>query len=238
MDTSASGIAKRKREKEKLRQARRKEEEAKNTTKPGTISKTVGLDDDDDVHLVVLDAEAAAASLPDEYRPQFTEMYERAYASKYIAGEDSNPYQDEAMIKAAHEAAMKKQQEMERGHDKRKRWTPGKLKLVVARPDLVEFHDVNAKDPISLLHFRGYRGSVPVPRHWLSKSHFLSKKRSANHHKESYVLPSEVVAADVPGIRKRCLENDFRQVVDIDYGKLRANHHKESYVLPSEVVAA
>jgi len=43
------------------------------------------------------------------------------------------------------------------------------LKQVVPRPDVVEMHDVTAKDPKLLVHLKAYRNTVPVPRHWCYK---------------------------------------------------------------------
>lgn len=47
------------------------------------------------------------------------------------------------------------------------------LKQQVARPDLVEMWDVTAADPKLLVHLKGYRNTVPVPRHWNQKRKYL-----------------------------------------------------------------
>ncbi len=49
------------------------------------------------------------------------------------------------------------------------RLSVAELKQVVARPDVVEMHDVTAKDPKLLIHLKSYRNTVPVPRHWCYK---------------------------------------------------------------------
>jgi splicing factor 3B subunit 2 len=41
------------------------------------------------------------------------------------------------------------------------------------RPDLVEMWDVTAADPKFLVHLKGYRNTVPVPRHWNQKRKYL-----------------------------------------------------------------
>ena len=47
------------------------------------------------------------------------------------------------------------------------------LKQCVARPDVVEMHDVTAKDPKLLVLLKATRNSVPVPRHWCAKRKYL-----------------------------------------------------------------
>jgi splicing factor 3B subunit 2 len=47
------------------------------------------------------------------------------------------------------------------------------LKQCVARPDVVEMHDVTARDPKLLVLLKATRNSVPVPRHWCAKRKYL-----------------------------------------------------------------
>ena len=49
------------------------------------------------------------------------------------------------------------------------RMTIAQLKQQVARPDVVEMHDVTSKDPLLLVALKSTRNSVPVPRHWCFK---------------------------------------------------------------------
>lgn len=57
------------------------------------------------------------------------------------------------------------------------RFTVAELKQLVARPDVVEMHDVTAQDPKLLVHLKATRNSVPVPRHWCFKRKYLQGKR-------------------------------------------------------------
>jgi splicing factor 3B subunit 2 len=50
------------------------------------------------------------------------------------------------------------------------------LKGRVARPDLVEAHDVTAPDPEFLIQLKAASGTVPVPRHWGRKRKYLQGK--------------------------------------------------------------
>lgn len=49
------------------------------------------------------------------------------------------------------------------------RLSVAELKQLVHRPDVVEMHDVTARDPKLLVQLKAYRNTVPVPRHWCFK---------------------------------------------------------------------
>src|SRR5699024_2153214 len=51
------------------------------------------------------------------------------------------------------------------------------LKQRVSHPELVEMHDVTARDPLILLTLKSTRNTVPVPRHWCYKRKYLQGKR-------------------------------------------------------------
>ena len=53
------------------------------------------------------------------------------------------------------------------------RLSVAELKQLVSRPDVVEMHDVTARDPKLLVHLKSTRNSVPVPRHWCFKRKYL-----------------------------------------------------------------
>ncbi|CAJ0944171.1 unnamed protein product [Ranitomeya imitator] len=72
------------------------------------------------------------------------------------------------------------------------RFTVAELKQLVSRPDVVEMHDVTAQDPKLLVHLKGTRNSVPVPRHWCFKRKYLQGKRGMrNRHSSSLNLSRE-----------------------------------------------
>lgn len=54
--------------------------------------------------------------------------------------------------------------------------TVAELKNRVERSDLVEAHDVTAKDPDFLLFLKAVPSTVPVPRHWGRKRKYLQGK--------------------------------------------------------------
>lgn len=49
------------------------------------------------------------------------------------------------------------------------RLSVAELKQLVSRPDVVEMHDVTARDPKLLVQLKAHRNTVPVPRHWCFK---------------------------------------------------------------------
>lgn len=68
-----------------------------------------------------------------------------------------------------------------------KRLSVAELKALVRRPDVVEAWDVTSTDPRLLIHLKGYRNTVPVPRHWCQKRKYLQGKRGIE--KPPFELP-------------------------------------------------
>ncbi|KAF1741157.1 hypothetical protein MXB_3809, partial [Myxobolus squamalis] len=51
------------------------------------------------------------------------------------------------------------------------------LKQRVQRPEVVEVHDANSKEPVLLIHLKSYRNTPTVPKHWSYKRKYLQGKR-------------------------------------------------------------
>lgn len=113
------------------------------------------------------------------------------------------------------------------------RMSVAELKMQVRRPDLVEMHDVNAKDPILLLELKSTRNTVPVPAHWCFKRKYLQGKRGIE--KAPFQLPEFIEATGITEMREaqaekedaKSLKGKMREKVrpkmgkiDIDYQKL------------------
>jgi splicing factor 3B subunit 2 len=110
--------------------------------------------------------------------------------------------------------------------------TVADLKQNVARPDLVEAHDVTAADPEFLLYLKGIPNTVPVPRHWGRKRKYLQGKRGIE--KSPWPLPHFLRQTGIAEIRgsqaaeeaKLSLKQKQRQRVqvrsgiDVDYKTL------------------
>lgn len=86
------------------------------------------------------------------------------------------------------------------------RMTVAELKQKVARPELVELHDVTARDPIFLLHLKSTKNSVPVPRHWSSKRRYLQGKRG--YEKPPFQLPDFIRQTGIMEMRELEQEKD------------------------------
>ena len=67
------------------------------------------------------------------------------------------------------------------------RLTVAELKQLVRRPDVVEVEEVSAADPRLLVYLKSYRNTVPVPKHWCSKRHYLQGRRGTE--KTPFKLP-------------------------------------------------
>ncbi|GFO47292.1 splicing factor 3b subunit 2 [Plakobranchus ocellatus] len=113
------------------------------------------------------------------------------------------------------------------------RLTVAQLKQLVTRPDVVEMHDVTARDPRLLVHLKATRNTVPVPRHWSYKRKYLQGKRGIE--KAPFELPDFIKATGIEEMRaalqekedQKTLKSKMREKVrpkmgkiDIDYQKL------------------
>lgn len=107
------------------------------------------------------------------------------------------------------------------------------LKQRVSHPELVEMHDVTAKDPVLLLYLKSTRNTVPVPRHWCYKRKYLQGKRGFE--KPPFKLPEFIRRTGIQEMREavaekedsKSLKNKMREKIrpkmgkiDIDYQKL------------------
>lgn len=107
------------------------------------------------------------------------------------------------------------------------------LKQLVARPDVVEMYDVTARDPKLLVHLKGCRNTVQVPRHWCAKRKYLQGKRGFE--KPPFELPDFIKRTGIQSMREAVQEKDQNKSlkqkmkekvrpkvgrIDIDYQKL------------------
>ncbi|KAI3862106.1 hypothetical protein MKW92_020586 [Papaver armeniacum] len=89
------------------------------------------------------------------------------------------------------------------------------LKLLCARPDLVEVWDTTAANPKLLVFLKSYRNTVPVPRHWCQKRKFLQGKRGIE--KQPFQLPGFIAATGIEKIRQAYIEKRIMGYMGIDY---------------------
>lgn len=86
------------------------------------------------------------------------------------------------------------------------RMTVAELKQKVERPELVESHDITARDPLFLLHLKSTKNSVPVPRHWNAKRRYLQGKRG--YEKPPFQLPDFIRQTGIMEMRDSVNEKD------------------------------
>lgn len=86
------------------------------------------------------------------------------------------------------------------------RMTLAELKLMSARPDVVEVWDVTAPDPALLVHLKSRRNTVPVPRHWCQKRKYLQGKRGIE--KPPFQLPEAIAKTGIMEQRQAYVEKE------------------------------
>merc|ERR1712180_238584 len=112
------------------------------------------------------------------------------------------------------------------------RLSVAELKQLVSRPDVVEMHDVTAKDPGLLVHLKSIRNTVPVPRHWCFKRKYLQGKRGIE--KPPFDLPEFIKKTGIMEMRaalqekedKQGLKSKMREKVRPKMGKIDIDHQK------------
>ncbi|XP_050305911.1 splicing factor 3B subunit 2 [Anthonomus grandis grandis] len=113
------------------------------------------------------------------------------------------------------------------------RLSVAELKQLVHRPDVVEMHDVTARDPKLLVQLKAHRNTVQVPRHWCFKRKYLQGKRGIE--KPPFNLPDFIKRTGIMEMRASLQEKDESKTlkakmrerarpklgkIDIDYQKL------------------
>ncbi|KAB0796139.1 hypothetical protein PPYR_10200 [Photinus pyralis] len=113
------------------------------------------------------------------------------------------------------------------------RLSVAELKQLVNRPDVVEMHDVTARDPKLLVQLKAHRNTVQVPRHWCFKRKYLQGKRGIE--KPPFNLPDFIKRTGIMEMRASLQDKDETKTlkakmrerarpklgkIDIDYQKL------------------
>ncbi|EDV29834.1 uncharacterized protein TRIADDRAFT_20192 [Trichoplax adhaerens] len=91
------------------------------------------------------------------------------------------------------------------------RLTVAELKQLVTRPDLVEMHDVTARDPKLLLLLKATRNTVPIPRHWCFKRKYLQGKRGIE--KPPFELPDFIKKTGIMEMREALQEKEDKKTM-------------------------
>ncbi|RMC10329.1 hypothetical protein DUI87_13131 [Hirundo rustica rustica] len=118
------------------------------------------------------------------------------------------------------------------------RFTMAKLKQLVARPDVVEMHDVTTQDPKLLVHLKVTRNSVLVPWHWCVTRKYLQGKRGIE--KPPFKLREFIQHTGIQETREALQEKEQKMMkpkmqekvhhemgkIDIDYQRLHDTFFK------------
>lgn len=187
-----------------------------------------------------------------ELAPMYRQFYRVFEIFKH---EDKSNVPKDSVVSAEDKmAALKKEKEKliededeefedERRDDKEKlskrklkkltRLSVAELKQLVQRPDVVEMHDVTARDPKLLVQLKAHRNTVQVPRHWCFKRKYLQGKRGIE--KPPFDLPAFIKKTGIMEMRASLQEKDEAKTlkakmrerarpkmgkIDIDYQKL------------------
>ncbi|RWS29300.1 splicing factor 3B subunit 2-like protein [Leptotrombidium deliense] len=237
-----------KNQKKKIRKKRRnKEKQLVETSKP-IIEEDDKMDIDEEQDSEVIEIEYVPDQLSkDPIYFQYLKVFDKFRTGD--SGRNSDNREEEAFDpikkmlerKKPVELELKDEEDKKDGEQKlskRKlkqltRMTVADLKQRVTHPELVEMHDVTAKDPILLLHLKATRNSVPVPRHWCYKRKYLQGKRG--YEKPAFKLPEFIRKTGIMEMRQalaekedsKSLKTKMREKIrpkmgkiDIDYQKL------------------
>ena len=113
------------------------------------------------------------------------------------------------------------------------RMTITRLKQIVTHPELVEMHDIAARDPVLLLHLKSTRNTVPVPRHWCYKRKYLQGKRG--YEKPPFKLPEFIRRTGIQEAREALqektdssssLKSKMREKIRPKMGKIEIDYQK------------
>lgn len=154
------------------------------------------------------------APAQDELFKNFAHVFEKFSQFNQIPAEEPNEPENEVALvvdKEKNRSVKESKEDEEKKVSKRKlkqitRMTVAELKQKVDRPELVELHDITAKDPLFLIHLKSTKNSVPVPRHWSSKRRYLQGKRG--YEKPPFQLPDFIRQTGIMEMRDSVQDKD------------------------------
>ena len=127
------------------------------------------------VEQAILDAKDAAKKMGAHYKePKDWNQKDDEKETKKDSDKEAS---DEEEMTPERQREIDEQKMSKRKLKEKYRPTLSALKQMAQKPDVVEMHDVTSADPRLLVHLKGYRNLVPVPRHWCLKRRYLTSKR-------------------------------------------------------------
>lgn len=245
--------SKNKRKKKKKKRGRSRQQEArKRKAEEGKDADEETGEKNLDVEIEYIQETLGLTELDPMYR-QFSRIFETFRISEPEKSEDANkgllqkePIKELELKKVPkledeyeeEEEEEEKKEEEKTKLSKRKlkkltRLSVAELKQLVNRPDVVEMHDVTARDPKLLVQLKAHRNTVPVPRHWCFKRKYLQGKRGIE--KPPFDLPEFIKKTGIMEMRAALQEKEDQRTlkakmrerarpklgkIDIDYQKL------------------
>jgi splicing factor 3B subunit 2 len=95
------------------------------------------------------------------------------------------------------------------------------LKASTPHPELVQWHDTDARDPLFLIQIKASRNTVPVPNHWQLKREYLSSR----HDKKAFNLPPAIAATGIMEMRDTTNSANDEEAADSE--KLKAKQRQK-----------
>ncbi|KAK9466188.1 hypothetical protein V1512DRAFT_264067 [Lipomyces arxii] len=142
----------------------------------------------------------------------------------YYSDEDDN-IQDEDEELAMMEHVMSKTKAR-----KMNKMSIAQLKALASRPEIVEWYDADAVDPVLLVELKSMRNAVPVPGHWSNKREYLSSKRGIE--KPPFELPDFIKHTGIMDMRDSTkddastMKQKMRERVQPKMGRLDIDYQK------------
>ncbi|RNA12569.1 Splicing factor 3B subunit 2 [Brachionus plicatilis] len=240
---SQNGCKKDSRQKRK-RAKKKKSPKSDQTDKPARITTQDQPDEKIDIEFVPEDIHL------DKHYAEFSKVFEHfkfSNSNNITVEKADEGKKSHAVTKAAELERLKRMMEDEEEEEREKsseklskkklklqtRISVAALKQLVARPDVVEMYDVTARDPKLLVHLKGCRNTVQVPRHWCAKRKYLQGKRGFE--KPPFELPDFIKRTGIQSMREAVQDKDKNKSlkqkmkekvrpkvgrIDIDYQKL------------------
>ncbi|XP_063707669.1 splicing factor 3B subunit 2 [Culicoides brevitarsis] len=252
-NTKPNNKNRRKKDRKKKNKQKRREAQEKASQENGGESHANGDDDkekdetdeNDNVEVDYVPERITIADLAPMHR-QFYRVFEAFRLDTKLREPPKDPNADKTEAKKAKDSILEEDDEdldekkddgkekiSKRKLKKLTRLSVAELKQLVARPDVVEMHDVTARDPKLLVQLKAHRNTVQVPRHWCFKRKYLQGKRGIE--KPPFDLPAFIKKTGIMEMRASLQEKEEAKTlkakmrervrpkmgkIDIDYQKL------------------
>lgn len=174
-------------------------------------------------------ADVAADPLYDQFRDVFDKW-----------GQSEHPDNQPTQVKIASPTTSDDESEPEERHVpvKRTKVPLAALKSSTIRPQVVEWHDQDARDPVFLVALKSVPNAIPVPDHWSAKRDYLANRKGFE--KPPFQLPHFIQETGIQEMRNSDADKTLKQQqrdrvqpkmgrLDLDYRKLhRAFFERQS----------